>query len=253
MTTEELVQQAVTRGDVGPEELQLLNEMAEIEAADSGIETEAPPPTDESRSTFLPMRRADGKSPFLKLRRSSTGDIRIVPRNMLASKLKQRLADGRRAWVDPTLPWQAPSHKREYPCYLGDSPGNNHPEHEKYLALGYAPCGRATGMPTSQARTRHMGHKHKDAWADIQKLHDFERQETRDSAIARGIAEALRGLPSAPMAASMPVGPAEMESPTPVAGGSGLMMCECGQEVASPYHPRHRSGKRHQRWAARRK
>ena len=182
-TVNELVQKAAASGQIAEGDLALLNELARLEekekgqALDEGVSIE-----------ILPTTRRDGKPITMLLRRVSDGSIRPVPTSMVMQKLKQRLLDGRQAWIAPDAPYTPPPYRRRFPCPLMPE----HPDHEKYQELGYAPCERIEGLSTQQAVSDHVRLKHKYFWGDMQKLQDNERQDTRDSAIVRGIAGVVK-------------------------------------------------------------
>ena len=182
-TVDEVVQQAVAKGGVAAGDLALLNEMvrleekAKVQELDNGISIES-----------LPTTRSDGKPITMELRRVSDGSIHPVPTSMVMQKLKQRLENGRQAWIAPDAPYTPPRHKRMFPCPLMPE----HPDHEKYQELGYAPCERIEGFSTQQAVSDHVRLKHKYFWVDMQKLQDKEQQNTRDEAIVRGMAAAMK-------------------------------------------------------------
>ena len=171
MTTQ-LVNQAVTKGEISDEDLELLADISDIEAE----ETELPPGTDGDvvGITHLPSR---GPKPVY-LRRVTDGQIKKVPRTMLAGKLRQRLPDGRKAWLNPKAPWKAlPRKGQDLPCFFS----RKHPDFDLYQSLGMPICERDSGLPNRQAQVVHAKNRHELGWPMLQAYEQQGREDSKEA------------------------------------------------------------------------
>jgi hypothetical protein len=231
MTTQEMVQDAITRGDVAPDDLQLLIEMSELAAP----EPDAPDHITEGdedipRAARLPTQGAG----YVSLRRAQDGKIKVFPRTLLASKLRQRRPDRTKAWLDPRLPWTPPATENFLPCLL-------HPTHSdsfKYRQMGLDPCSKAN-FKNNQAVLVHVSGKHKVAWGAIKEAGERERVDRRDDLLLAALNK-LTGVVAEP----------SFQPPPTVSGNGTANSCGCGGILskAPAGIANHNKAKRHQKW-----
>ena len=192
MTTQ-LVNQAVTKGDISAEDLTLLTDISEIEAE----ETYVPLPSEEA------LLAVDGDAPGIRplpsggpkpvyLRRVTDGQIKKVPRTMLASKLRQRLPDGRKAWLNPKAPWkQQPRKGQNLPCFFS----RKHPDFDLYQSLGMPICERDSGLPNRQAQVVHAKNRHELGWPMLQAYEQQGRDEGKEALLLAAL-KRIEGRPA---------------------------------------------------------
>ena len=189
MTTQ-LVNQAVTKGEISDEDLTLLTDISDIVAEETEVPPEADPPG--SGITRLP---SGGPKP-VELRRVTDGQVKKIPRTMLASKLRQRLPDGRKAWINPKAPWKgSPRRGENLPCFFA----KNHPDFGAYQAMGLPVCERESGLPNRQAQVVHAKNKHELGWQMLQASELREREDKKDDLLLAAL-NRLSGAPPAPSA-----------------------------------------------------
>lgn len=126
------------------------------------------------------------------LRRNMDGKLVLVNRNSLAARIKQKLPDGRLAWLLPEAAHRGP--------FIGTEKCLLHPEHplyrERYEPMGLNPCGSTAGQPPKgnfanrEAVIVHMKGKHRPQWEMIEAAEERARQDARDLRDGK-VAEAL--------------------------------------------------------------
>ena len=173
-------------GQMEADDLRLLQTIAELD------QIAAPEPEAEkviSRGE-APMVMTPTKSAgYITLRRNSDGKLVSINRNQLNERLKQRLDDGRPAWLSPKDTWipKGVTKSLMLKCLLHYA----HPDRARMDALGLPVCStNKQNIPDQATLTRHMAKKHKDSWAAIQQDITRQREDKRDATQER-MAEAL--------------------------------------------------------------
>jgi len=174
-------------GVVTSDDMRLLEMLSELQ--------DAPEPETEkivhhgTAEIPAPIVRTDTTSAgFVWLRRNSDGSLKEINRNQLADRLKQKLADGRPAWISPKAPtpWTGRVKAGTRLCLLNPE----HPDYAHMEHLGLIPCPRRGPLANESALRRHMVKKHRDAWDAIQRDKEIRREEMRDS-VQANMASAL--------------------------------------------------------------
>lgn len=186
MTTKPLLDKVSAGIDLDKDDLALLNTLTQMqEAPEMEPDDKVIHKGDEDNPA--PMVRTETKSAgYVYLRRNSDGKLVSINKNQLALRLKQKLDDGRPAWLPPNAPWKGRARVPDKPCLLSAE----HPDRERMDALNLEVCPKKGRLMGAAALRRHMIKKHKDAWEAIQRDEDQRRQDARDERDAK-MAEAL--------------------------------------------------------------
>lgn len=197
--TKPLIQKTEQGIGLDAEDVTLLQQLLELEG------TTGPQPEDRvvhKGDAALPapmVMTKDEKKDYVTLRRVSDGKLVPLHKNWLPSYLKQRLPDGRKAWIPPSAPYTPLIAPGEEKCPF-------HPEHPdyitKYKAMGIPPCGANSGQPpkanfpSKEMAIVHAENKHERWWnraleADKRAREQEEREERRAANTA--LVAALKG------------------------------------------------------------
>ena len=244
MTTEaQIVEQTIQKGIISDDDMALLEDMSEIQADERKAEVEDM--VESGQMARLPT----GGPGYVRLRRVSDGKVKDFPRTLLAGKLRQRFANGQKAWVNPRLPWVPMVNVELLPCLLHPA----HADSAKYRSMGLFPCSK-NNFVNQQAVLIHMQNKHAVAWGAIRESRDREREEGKDERYL----ETMRIMLEKVIGASRGGSPIIVSPDSPdidagaVDNSEPAALCECGASM-----PRnaggmssHLRGKQHSRWAA---
>jgi hypothetical protein len=159
----------------------------------------------------------------------------ICNRNMLRTNLRKRRKDGSFVFT-PTDPKILPS-RGILKCRLH----GEHPDREKYAALGFPTCPKGNLRSQLDVR-RHMQHRHKTEWATIeQDREDHERALDRQAqyGILKAVGGKLEETPFAltptpapvaePVPEAEPVPAPEAEAEPEIGPVAETLFCECGK------------------------
>lgn len=126
---------------------------------------------------------------YVNLRRNSDGKIVPVNRNQLADRMREKLQDGKQAWLVPNEPWAGKRLGGNTLCLLHDDHSGR--DHMDELMLGTC---QKRNILNGAALRRHMRRKHSDDWDLIQRDQEEQRQAARDEsqrAVGVGIERVL--------------------------------------------------------------
>lgn len=179
--------------------------MADIEKAPEPVV-----PSDEDQALGIiqkptverpPMVRSTVESAgYYYLYRMTDGKRVLVNGNMVPSKLRQVLPDGRPAFSAKAPKNVPPEHlPGTLTCWL--HPGR--PERKRYGAMGLPQCSKEGFQNEMQVR-EHVRIKHRNAWRVIAELQEREQREV-DRELQRSVIAALSG--ARPPAAARPEAP----------------------------------------------
>lgn len=232
--TKPLIQKAEQGIGLDAEDVTLLQQLLELEGTTGPqVEDRVVHKGDAELPVPIVMMK-DEKKDYITLRRVSDGKLVPLHKNWLPSYLKQRLGDGRKAWIPPSAPYTpliAPGTEK---CPF-------HPKHPdyiaKYKAMGILPCGAKAQQPPKANFTSkemaivHAEKKHARDWARAleaeKRVREQEEREERRAANAALIA-ALKGQP-APVVAPM-AGTTTTLAETPTDEPSAAATCaDCGE------------------------
>lgn len=225
MVTTPLVDKVNQGGTLDTDDLALLKALTEMNAAPEPQPEDTVIRAGDAAKDIAPMVRTKATSAgYVFLRRNSDGKLVSINKNQLLERLKQKLDDGRPAWLSPTVPHPGP--------FIGTEKCLLHPEHPDYLAtykaMGLMSCGAKSAQPpkanmaNKEAVFLHMEKKHKASWQMIQRMEQRIREDRRDTAQIQ-MAEAL----------SVALKPAAPVSATKVPAKAFTRVCEVCQEVFS--------------------
>ena len=201
MTTQQIIDKASAGVDLEQGDLDVLKTMIELSEG-------APEPEPEDKvidpGKVLPAPMVRTKSisaGYVWLRRNSDGNLRQVNKNLLSTYLKQKLEDGRPAWLAPKVAWHGKKRVGTERCWL-------HAEHKmRPIAdvLGLPLCRKANLLGSSVRL--HMRKKHKDAFEAFQRYEDEQKEERRslrDERMSDALTAALGGAKKPEAAAPEP-------------------------------------------------
>lgn len=198
--TKELIDKTTAGADLGQDDLELLKALAELE--------EAPEPEPDDKI----ISKGDDKNPspmvrtkttsagYVYLRRNTDGQLRHVSKNNLAMYLKQKLVDGRPAWLPPSIPWAGRAKTPDKWCVLSAK----HPDRVRMDDLNLPLCTKQGKLMGPAALRRHMIKKHKDDWDSIQRDEEMRRQDVRDAREIKTAEALTAALESRPRRAKNP-------------------------------------------------
>ena len=189
MVTKEVMDK-VQQGNIDKDDLRLLeviNDLVDVP------EQESPDKVVHPGDDLVPpiIRTPTTSAGYVNLRRNSDGKLVPVNRNQLLQRLKQKLEDGRPAWLPPSQPWKGHVIKSQGKCLLHP----DDPDRGEWDELGLPVCMKSN-MPKQSIR-RHMALKHKMAWAAIQQYRTEKREDARDAhqeTLSRAVTQTVKEL-----------------------------------------------------------
>ena len=207
--TRPILDKVAAGGSIDSDELRLLQTLTEMQNA-----PEIEPDDriiDKGGDKAGPMVRTKSTSAgYIHLRRNSDGKLVLVSRNQLVERLKQKLADGRPAWLSPTAQWTGRVRVPSFLCPLNEK----HPDRPRMDLLNLEMCEKRGKLMSASALRRHLMKKHKDSFEAIEREIVRQREDNRDKRDAL-TSEALlavlagRTAPVAAAAAGAPKAPSE--------------------------------------------
>lgn len=196
---------------------------SDIALLESLLPAAAEPEPDDKvvQSGDSPMvRTVTSSAGYVTLRRNSDGKLVSINKNQLAERWKQKLDDGRQAWLAPDTPWHGKPKEGMLRCLLHAE----HPDRHTLDHLMLDDCTKRGKMPHKAALRRHMKAKHREAWETIQQDR-VERREDEATSDRKGFNSAMLTIAGGEAAAR-----SKARSQKPVIVES----CEvCGQEFES--------------------
>ena len=163
-------------GKLDETDLSLLSQLVDLQ--------EAPEPEPDDRVVHsgdeeleAPIVRTKTTSAgYTMLRRNSDGMLKEINNNQLAMRLKEKLPDGKPAFVPPSAPWSGPE-----PGKLICRFNPLHPKSKELEAIGLrVTCVKANLRNTAEVRT-HERKKHKTDYASYEEHLSQMRESRRDN------------------------------------------------------------------------
>lgn len=174
-------------GNIDKEELDILQTIAGLSDAPQLEPSDKVVHTGDDRVPAI-ARTKSTSAGYVQLRRNSDGKLVLISKSQLVERLKQRLPNGKPAWLPPQQAWAGHVTISTSKCMLHA----DDPDRATWDELGLPVCVKSN-MP-KQAVRRHMIRKHKMAWDAIQDYLAEQKQDARDKhqeTLAKGIQQAL--------------------------------------------------------------
>ena len=199
MTTQttQIKNKIAATGEAAAEDLALLKALTELADVPEAEPDDKVVHKGDDRNPAPIVRTKTRSAGMTQLRRNYDGKLVDINKNQLLERLKQKLEDGRPAWLPPKAEWKGRARVPDKLCLLNAEHSNRARMDELNLEV----CTKRGKLMGAKGVRYHMLRKHKDSWDTIQRDEQEQRQakrDERDARTAEALTVALMGKQAAP-------------------------------------------------------